>query len=335
MLRLRAVVLVVAAGVFVTIPVMFLGTPSELAPTEDQGLILVAVTGPATATLHYLDGYSTQIRRIMDSFPESKQVFEINGLSLGNSGGYNGMIAGTKLVDWSKRSRTQMQLVAPLQAKLAGLAGVQAAAFQKPSLPGSPTGFPVQFVLTSSSGYGSIEQMADAFIAKAMQSGDFAFLTKDLQYDNPEVLVKINRSLAGDLGITMADLGGDLAPLLSGNYVNRFNLSGRSYEVIPQVPDRFRADPSRLREYYVRDAAGGLIPLSTLTSVETHVTPEFLPQMQQLNSATIEGVTGPGVTLGRALDDLEAQARKDLPANFGTDYASQSRQYVQQGNTFL
>ncbi|HUJ87324.1 MAG TPA: efflux RND transporter permease subunit [Burkholderiales bacterium] len=334
-LRHRAAVLVVALGVFVAIPVMFLGTPSELAPIEDQGLILVSAQGPATATLHFLDRYSNEIRRIMDGFPESKQVFEINGLSLGGAGGYNGMIAGMKMVDWSKRKRTQMQLLAPVQAKLAGLTGVQAAAFEKPSLPGSPTGFPVQFVLTSSADYGTIEKVARDFIGKAMKSGDFAFLTTDLQYDNPEVLVKIDRALAGDLGITMADLGGNLAPLLSGNYINRFNLSGRSYEVIPQVPDRFRADPARLRGYYVRTAAGGLVPLSTLISVHTHVTPEFLPQMQQLNSATIQGVLAPGATLGQALDDLHALATTTLPSDFGTDYAGQSRQYVEQGHAFL
>jgi multidrug efflux pump len=105
--------------------------------------------------------------------------------------------------------------------------------------------------------------------------------------------------------------------------------------VIPQVPDRFRAEPSRLRDYYVRDAAGGLVPLSTLISVHTHITPEFLPQMQQLNSATIQGVMAPGVTLGQALDDLHALASKTLPSDFGTDYAGQSRQYVEQGHTFL
>jgi multidrug efflux pump len=334
-LRHRAAVLVVAAGVFVTIPVMFLGTPSELASTEDQGLILVSATGPATATLHYLDKYSTQIRRIFDSFPENKQVFQINGLSLGGGGGYNGMIAGMKLHDWAKRSRTQMQLLPLVQAKLNGLTGVRAAGFEKPTLPGSPTGFPVQFVLTSSRGYGEIEQVANAFIGKAMQTGEFAFLTKDLQYDNPEVLVKVNRSLAGDLGITMASLGGNLAPLLSDNYVNRFDLNGRSYEVIPRVPDRFRADPAALREYYVRDAAGDLIPLSTLISVHTRVTPEFLPQMQQLNSATIEGVLAPGVTLGHALDTLAGLAHKELPAGFSFDYAGQSRQFIEQGHTFL
>ena len=334
-LRHRAALLVIAAGVFVAIPLMFLRTPSELAPTEDQGLILVSATGPATATLHYLDKYSKQIRRIFDSFPQTKQVFQINGLALGGGGGDNSMIAGMKLVDWSKRKLSQMQLLPRVQAKLNALTGVQAAGFQKPSLPGSPTGFPVEFVLTTSGGYRKIEQVASRFVEQAMGTHDFAFLTKDLRYDNPQVLVTINRSLAGELGITMADLGQNLAPLLSGNYVNRFNLNGRSYKVIPQVPDRFRAEPSQLRDYYVRDAAGQLIPLSTLVSVHTRVQPEFLPQMQQLNSATVEGVLAPGVTLGRALSDLKSLAHKDLPAGFGTDYAGQSRQFVEQGHTFL
>ena len=334
-LRYRAAVLVIAVGVFAAIPVMFVGTPGELAPTEDQGLILVSASGPATATLHYLDRYSTQIRRIFDSFRETAQVFQINGLSLGGGGGYNGMVAGLKMTDWSARTRTQMETLPQVQAKLQALTGVQAAAFQKPSLPGAPTGFPVQFVLTSTRGYGEIERVANDFIAKAMQSGNFAFLTKDLRYDNPEVLVTIDRSLAGDLGVTMADLGGDLAPLLSGNYVNRFNLQGRSYEVIPQVPDRFRAEPSQLRGYYVRGAGGQLIALSTLISTRTRITPEFLPQMQQLNSGTIEGVLAPGVTLGQALDYLQGLAHTELPPGFAFDYAGQSRQYVEQGHTFL
>ncbi|MGE5129569.1 MAG: efflux RND transporter permease subunit [Sphingomonadaceae bacterium] len=334
-LRHRAAVLVAAAAVFIAIPVMFFAVPGELAPTEDQGLILVSATGPATATLHYLNRYSGDIRRIFDGFAETKQVFQINGLSLTGGGGNNAMIAGMKLKDWSERSRSQMQLMAPVQAKLNALTGVQAAAFQKPTLPGSPTGFPVQFVITSAGGYAQINAAASRFAAEAMKSGLFAFLTTDLRYDNPQVLVTIDRNLAGELGITMSDLGQNLAPLLSGNYINRFDLNGRSYKVIPQLPDRFRAEPSLLGSYYVRNAAGQLIPLSTLIKVQTRVTPEFLPQMQQLNSATIDGVMAPGVTLGQALDYLRSEAPKVLPAGMSFDYAGQSRQYVEQGNTFL
>jgi multidrug efflux pump len=334
-LRHRAATLVVAAAVFVAIPVMLVGIPSELAPTEDQGLILVSATGPATATLKYLDAYSNQLRKIFDSFPETKQVFQINGLALGGGGGNNAAIAGMKLVDWSERSRSQMQLMAPMQGKLGALTGVQAAAFEKPTLPGSPTGFPVQFVLTSSGDYKKIDTVAHQFAARAMGSGLFAFVTTDLRYDNPQVVVNVDRNLAGTLGITMADLGQNLAPLLSGGFVNRFDLNGRSYKVIPQVPDRFRANPAQLGSYYVRNGKGDLIPLSTVTTIQTSVQPEFLPQMQQLNSATIQGVLAPGVTLGRALDYLQTQARQTLPEGFAFDYAGQSRQFEQQGHTFL
>ena len=331
----RAAVLVVVAGVLIAIPVMFLGVPGELAPTEDQGLILAAATGPATATLGYLNHYSVQIRKIFDSFPETRQVFQINGVSLTGGGGNNAGIDGIKLKDWSQRSRSQMQLLPLVQARLSQVTGLQAAAFQKPTLPGSPTGFPVQFVITSSGNYLKIDEEANALIAAAMKSGLFAFVTKDLRYDNPQVAVSVNRNVAGTLGVSMADISQDLSPLLSGNYVNRFNLNGRSYKVIPQVPDRFRADPALLGRYYIRNGSGQLLPLSTLLSVHTRVQPEFLPQFQQLNSATIEGVMAPGVTLGQALSYLKAETGKILPSGFGYDYAAQSRQYIQQGNTFL
>ncbi len=333
-LTARTAVLVVVAGVLIAIPVMFLAVPGELAPIEDQGLILAAVTAPATATLNYLNRYSVQLRRMFDTFPETRQVFQINGISL-TGGGNNSAVEGVKLADWSERSRTQMQLLPLVQAKLSQVTGVQAAAFEKPTLPGSPTGFPVQFVLTSTSSYGRINQVADGFIATAMQSGLFAFMTKDLQYDNPQVEVDIDRNMAGAMGMSMADISANLGALLSGNYVNRFDLNGRSYEVIPQVPDRYRADPALLGRYYVNNSSGGLLPLSTLISTHTSVQPEFLPQFQQLNSATVEGVTAPGVTLGQALSYLQTESAQKLPSGFGYDYAGQSRQYIQQGNTFL
>lgn len=334
LLKHRSGVLIVATVVFVLIPVLFLGTPSELAPTEDQGLILVSATGPATATLHYLNHYSRQIARIFRSFPQTNHVFQINGISF--SGAIdNALIGGMKLKPWSQRSVTQMALMPKVQQKLDKLTGVQAAAFAKPSLPGSAGGFPVQFVVTSSSSFDKINQVANTLIGEAMRSGRFAFLTKDLRYDSPGVVLHVNRNLAGDLGVSMADIANNLEPLLGGNYVNRFDISGRSYKVIPQVSDRFRAHPSMLRDYYIRSGAGELVPLSTLIKVRTEVQPEYLPQFQQLNSATIQGVMAPGVTLGQALAYLSTEAQKILPPDFSINYASESRQYIQQGHAII
>ena len=145
------------------------------------------------------------------------------------------------------------------------------------------------------------------------------------------VRIKIDRSKASDLGITMQSIGNTLATLLGGNYVNRFNLEGRSYQVIPQVPRGMRLSPESLGGYYVPTATGQQVPLSTIVSIETGTDPNALTHYNQLNSATFPAVPMPGVTVGQAVDFLEGEAKK-LPAGFSHDYLADSRQYVQEGN---
>ncbi|MGH8377648.1 MAG: efflux RND transporter permease subunit, partial [Gammaproteobacteria bacterium] len=169
----------------------------------------------------------------------------------------------------------------------------------------------------------------------AMHSGQFAFLTKDLRYDNPQIVLDVNRNVAANLGISMSDIGNDLSPLLSENYIGRFDMSGHSYEIIPQVPDIMRANVNALGSYYVRTASGTLVPLSTVVSIKHTVEPEYLPQFQQLNSATIQGTMALGVTLGQALDTLKGLTTSLLSNSFSYDYASQSRQFIQQGNAVI
>src|SRR6266566_1454658 len=144
-------------------------------------------------------------------------------------------------------------------------------------------------------------------------------------------LSKIDRSKASDLGINMANIGNTLATLLGGNYVNRFNLEGRSYQVIPQVPRDRRLSSEMLGGYYVATSTGQQVPLSTVVSVETGTDPNSLTHYNQLNSATFQAVPMPGVTVGQAVDFLEGEARK-FPAGFSHDYLADSRQYVQEGN---
>ncbi|MEJ2343898.1 MAG: efflux RND transporter permease subunit, partial [Gammaproteobacteria bacterium] len=117
--------------------------------------------------------------------------------------------------------------------------------------------------------------------------------------------------------------------------VNRFNLEGRSYKVIPQVERRFRLDSRQLDDYYVRSGSGELVPLSTLVSFKDSVEPSSRPQFQQLNAVTLEGVMTPGTTLGDALGYLQQQAKQVLPRGFGYDYSGESRQFVQQGSALI
>ena len=331
-LQYRFVVVLMAAAILAVIPFLYLGTQHELAPTEDQGILFFTGTGPPTATRHYMNIYSRQILHAALSFPETRAVFQVTGFSF-VSPGQNTLVGGMNLKPWNQRKRTQMQIAPLFQRKLARIAGVQVAAFSLPSLPGAPSGYPVQFVLTSTHSYLRIDQLADELIAQAMASGKFLFLTKDLRYDSPQVKLVIHRNFAQTLGLNMTQVGQDLEALLGGNFVNRFNLAGRSYKVIPQAPTRWRATPSMLKNYYVQTASGAMAPLSTLVSVRHTVQPEFLPQFQQLNSATVQGVPAAGVPLGSALAYLKTLAHRILPNGFGVDYAGQSRQFIQQGSS--
>ncbi|NOU20347.1 MAG: MMPL family transporter, partial [Methyloglobulus sp.] len=145
----------------------------------------------------------------------------------------------------------------------------------------------------------------------------------------------IDRNRAADLGLTMSDIGKNLAALLGGSYVNRFSLLGRSYKVIPQVDDASRLDTSKFDQYYINTASGGQVPLSSLVKIEKSVEPSKRTQFQQLNSLTVSAMMTPGVALGDAMVYLEQEAKAAFPKNFQWDYTGASRQYAQQGSALV
>ncbi|HKK05050.1 MAG TPA: efflux RND transporter permease subunit [Gammaproteobacteria bacterium] len=320
-----------AVAIFSSIFFLWNTSQSELAPTEDQSILFFKADGPQTATIDYDEAYTRQVVKDFESFPEYKESFFL----LGFGGDPSTVFGGFKMPQPSERKRSQMDIQPLLQHKLSQIAGFQTAVFGRPSLPGSGGGLPVQFVLTSDADYGRIAGFADQIIGKGMQSGRFLFLRKTVNFDRPSTQIVINRDLAGDLGISMQDIGQDLGAMLGGGYVNRFNLKGRSYKVIPQVARKYRLNHEMLDDYYVRAASGDLVPLSTLVSFKKTVEPSVRSQFQQLNSVTIEGLLSPRTTLGDGLDYLKAQARQILPKGYTFDFSGQSRQYVQEGGALI
>jgi multidrug efflux pump len=155
----------------------------------------------------------------------------------------------------------------------------------------------------------------------------------DLKLDQPQATVEIDREKTAQFGLTMNDVGNALSDMLGGGYVNYFILSGRSYKVIPQVEQSSRLNTDQLNNYYVRTSEGTPVALSTLATIQTKSVPESIIHFQQLNSATINGVMFPGVSLGEALDGLRLLA-KDLPQGYGIDYGGLSRQFVQESGGF-
>ncbi len=299
---------------------------SELAPQEDQGVIITMATPAPDATLQQRQLYSHAVYELFAKHPQTDHVFQID--MPGKS------IAGMVLKPWNERKLTSNQLQPMIQQELNHIAGVRVVAFQPPPLPGS-RGLPIQFVIQTTEPFQRLYQVANRFLHQAQQSGRFMFLDSDLKYDLPQSTIVIDRQMTAQLGLSMHDVGSALSAMLGGGYVNYFSLYGRSYQVIPQVQQRFRLNPSQLNDYYIRTGSGAEVPLSTIAHIKTVTVPESLNHFQQQNAATISGVAAPGITQGQALTYLKDLADRTLPQGYSVNYAGQSRQFVQESSALV
>ncbi len=331
LLRYPSVMLVFSAVILVSIWFMFTTTRNELAPTEDQSILFVQALGPQTATVDYATLYVDEILKVFETIPEYKESFILVGMG----GDPSVTFGGFKMPSASERERSQMKVMPELQGKLKSISGVDVAVFPRPSLPGAGRGFPMQFVLTTESDYRDLDKVAGELVGRAMGSGKFMFLRKSVDITRPRTRILIDRDRAGDLGLNMREIGRNLSLMLGEGYVNRFNLSERSYQVIPQAARGDRLDPAMLDDYYVRAAGGALVPLGSLVRFEDQVEPSKRSQFQQLNSVNLEGIMAPGVTLGDAIAYLEEQAREVLPRGYAWDFMGESRQYAKQGSALV
>ncbi|MBB4200645.1 multidrug efflux protein [Rhodoblastus sphagnicola] len=324
----RPVVLLFLVAALALTGVFYLSTPRELAPEEDQGFLLTMVKTPQSANLDYMEQVTGNLKRVLDSVPEKDHLFAING-----SAGVSQGIAGMILKPWGDRERGQKDVLKSLGPKLVEIPGGQVVAFALPSLPGNPGGAPVQFVIRTAGDFQTLVGVLDRLQAEATKSGLFIFTDGDLKFNTPQLEMKIDAAKANALGISMQDIGATLATFLGGNYVNRFSLYGRSYEVIPQAPRDFRLEADWLTRYQLRTASGALTPLSTVVQITEKIQPNALTSFQQLNAATLSGVPFPGRTMGEALDFLKLKAGEIFPEGYTYDFLGEARQYVQEGDT--
>jgi multidrug efflux pump len=325
-LAYRPVILVLWGIVaLLTVP-FYLFSARELAPNEDQGVVFGIVQAAANSTLDQTSIYTREVNDAFQSFPETERTFQITF----PTGGFSGMI--TK--PWSQREKGTDQLQMELGHKVSAIPGVRVIPLVPPALPGGGD-FPVDFVVASTREPAELVEVANQLVQKAFASGLFMFADADLKFDQPQAEVVFDRDRVRSQGVDLAEAGRDLSTLMSGNYVNRFSIQGRSYKVIPQLSRAERLTPEQLEEIHVTGPNGRLVPLSTFATLETTTEPRELKRFQQLNAVRIQGVVPPGVSLDQALGFLEEEAAKLLPPGFSVDYAGQSRQLRVEGSKFL
>ncbi|HIE0622061.1 TPA: MexW/MexI family multidrug efflux RND transporter permease subunit [Serratia marcescens] len=312
--------------VMISLPLLYLMPQRELAPTEDQAIVLTAIKAPQHANLNYVERFAYKLDEVYNRMPETESRWIING-SDGTASG----IGGINLTLWQARQRSASAVQADLQRAVNDVEGTSIFAFQLPALPGSTGGLPVQMVLRTPQDYPQLYRTLEEVKQNARNSGLFMVVDSDLDYNNPLAEVHIDRAKANSLGIRMSDIGESLAVLVGENYLNHFGMDGRAYDVIPQSLREQRLTPQALARQYVRTQDNTLVPLSTVVSVAVKVEPNKLTQFNQQNAATLQAIPAPGVSMGEAVAFLERQANA-LPAEFSHDWQGDSRQYTQEGS---
>ncbi|HEX6996551.1 MAG TPA: efflux RND transporter permease subunit [Gammaproteobacteria bacterium] len=313
---------------------MYVLSPKELAPLEDQSFVFGIVQNQANASTDQKIHFGRAVDRILMDVPERELTFQLllsptDPMSVAQGvGGFAGMV--TK--PWEARDRSVGEIIPELQAKLAAVPGLQVYVGRPPALPGG-SNYPVEFVITSTDEPEQMLEYAERLQQRAAESGVFYFPPEiDLKYDQPQSEIVIDHDKMAALGLSSAQVGADLAAALGGNYVNRFNIDGRAYKVIPQLERGDRLNPEQLQNIFVTGPEGELVPLSTIATLRDTTVPRTLNRFQQLNSIKLSGMTA---QLDEALEVLETAAREILPPGYTIDYTGESRQLRTEGGKFL
>ncbi len=318
-----SVIVVMGLMLFGATLLLDMTSKSELAPEEDQGFLFYQLKAAPNSTAQQMIGYSQQMFEIGKALPEHQMMFQI--ITPGT--GFGGMA----FTPWSERSRSAHELQQVLQEKWSAIAGGQIFVFPLPPLPGAQ-GAPIQVVINTTEPFQNLNEVVQAVLKKAQDSGKFWFVDADLKIDKPQSTVVVDRDMISTLGLTQQDVGAALGAALGGGYVNYFSIAGRSYKVIPQVLQADRLNPDQVLDYYVRSPGGNVMPAATMASLKNSVVPQSISRFQQLNSATISGASG--MSQGEALQFLRDALQEVAPSGYQIDYSGQSRQFVQESGGF-
>ena len=323
----RKCMLVFAAAIFATLPVLFNSLSSELTPTEDKGAFLAIGSAPSNVNVDYVQAAMAPYQKMLTDTDEVQFAMSISGVPSTNQS-----LNVVTLKDWKDRSRSQAKVLEELNNKAKAIPEVSVSGFAFPEIETGEQGPPIGFVISTSKGYEDLANVAGKFLEAMQKSGKFVYSSLDLKFDTAQMHIKIDREKAGTYGITMKQISATLGSFLSAATVERVDIDGRAYKIISQVKREDRLSPQSWDNYYVSAANGTSVPLSSLVSMTLEPQPSSLPRFSQLNSAVISAVPMPGSSIGDAIQWLKDSSKELLPQGYNYDFKGEARQLVQEGN---
>lgn len=327
----------VVVGVFVVAIIamlsLFAQLKQELSPVEDRGFFMAFAIAPEGATMQYTDRYMKQVAGILGSdVPEIETLFEVVAPGLERPNPVNFAIGFAILEHWDTRKRSQLEISKQITPKLfGGIPGVISFAINPLSLGQSFTAKEIEYVIYGNS-YEELQGHVNTVMAKLRAYPGITGLDTDLKLNKPQLRVNVDREKAASMGISMATIGTTVETLLGGRDVTRYKREGKQYDVVLQMEDAKRRQPTDLTSIYVRARSGQLVQLSNLVSIEETVTPKELNHFNRFRAAIISGNVGPEASQGEVLDFIDSIVAAELPKNVTTDLNGSSREYRDSGD---
>lgn len=306
--------------------------PSSFVPAEDQGYFLTSVSLPEAASMDRTRSVADKVADSIRSQPGIQDVLVMTGNDfLSGSSKPNSALLYTRLTPWDERETPDLNVeheMQRLQAKNKDFPEASIQTFNAASLPGvgSRGGFTMMLEDRGGSSDEELDQISKQFVAAAKQRPEIGTIYSNFRIDTPLYRYKVDREKIKSLGVSLNDVYNALEVFLGGFSVNDFNDFGRTYKVMLQAESQFRSDPQDTRFFFVRNAAGTMVPLNTLVTPTLTSGPAVIQRFNNYPAIQIGGTPAPGYSSGQVLQALEEVAAQTLPAQFGYEWSDQSRE---------
>ncbi|MGU7773040.1 efflux RND transporter permease subunit [Burkholderia sp. MR1-5-21] len=334
----RWVALALFAGGLGVTWLLYSTIPHAFLPVEDPGYFYVITQLPNGASLQRTEAVIDKTRAILRATPGVANVLSISGLNfVTRATASNSAAQFVILKPWDERGDRQSvaKLIAAVQPKLARIPEAVSLALNPPTISGLGTFGGFDFEIEDLTGRGSValDDATRAFLAEARRQPelDARTLLTSFNTSTPQFDFRLDRDKAKLLGLNVNDVFRTMQIYLGSLFVNNVTLFGRNFEVVVQADSRARGSRNDLSRLYVRNAAGGMVPLATLGQLRPMVGPETVPRYNVYGAAEITGSAAPGYSSGQAIAAMERAARV-LPADFGIDWTGITYQELKAGS---
>jgi hydrophobic/amphiphilic exporter-1 (mainly G- bacteria), HAE1 family len=318
----------------VTLAAGFIGKkiPTSFLPDEDQGFIYAGLQLPDASSLQRTSEAARQVEDLIIKTPGIEHVSSIIGYNMlsGVNSTFNAFFF-VSFKPWGERKNEEESyeaIKANINKSLSQVTSGVAFSFPPPAIPGVGTSGGVTFILQDRSGkdIDFLSKNLQTFLAAARKRPELASVTTTALFGVPQVGVTVDRAKVLTQQVDLASVYQTLQAFMGGSLVNYFNRFGRQWQVYVQADGDYRTDASNLGKFYVKNATGDMVPLSTVTGIQPRSGPGFTMRFNQFQSVQLNAATAPGFSSGQAITALEDTFKQTMPAEMGFDYMGMSYQ---------